>query len=352
MKIVLTGGGTGGHVIPALALVPSLEAAGCQIHYIGSKDGIEMELAQNANLPYYPISTGKLRRYIDKKNISDMFRVVKGIGDAHHYLGKIRPNLVFSKGGFVTVPVVIAAWLRGIPVIIHESDLSFGLANKIAGQFAKVICVSFKETLDSNKKAVLTGTPIRSELLKGNREKGLQLTGFRPEKPTALVMGGSAGSASINKAVVQALPSLTSNFNIIHICGKGNTADIVHKDYIQYEFVTDQLPHLYALANIVISRAGANVLAEFLALRKPSLLIPLPKTASRGDQIQNAKSFADAGYSAVLEEKLLTTETLGAALQDMYNNRGKYISNMMESPQKDSVTTIVDIIISNKKQKQ
>ncbi|MCL1996620.1 MAG: undecaprenyldiphospho-muramoylpentapeptide beta-N-acetylglucosaminyltransferase [Defluviitaleaceae bacterium] len=344
MKIVLTGGGTGGHVIPALALVPSLQAAGYQIHYIGSKNGIEKDLVKQENLPYHSISSGKLRRYIDKKNLSDIFRVIKGIGDAYSVLGKINPDVVFSKGGFVAVPVVIAAWLRGIPIIIHESDYSFGLANKIAALFAKVICVSFAETLNLNKKATLTGTPIRSHILHGSAKEGHQITGFTDEKPTVLVMGGSGGSVSINKIVRNALVELTCHFNVVHICGKGNIADINQKGYIQYEFVTDHLPHLYAMADVIMSRAGANALAEFLALKKPTLLVPLPKTASRGDQIQNAKSFADAGYSVVMEEEELTPQSLMATLQDIYNNGNQYITSMEKSSGIDGVGSIVSII--------
>lgn len=339
-KIVLTGGGTGGHVIPALALVDTLKENDYKIYYIGSKNGIERELAKN--LPYYPISTGKLRRYLDFKNITDMVRVIKGITEAISALGNIKPDIVFSKGGFVSVPVVIGAWLLKIPIIVHESDISFGLANKIGAHFAAHICVAFPEL--NGKNTTLTGTPIRKELFNGSKEIGLAYTSFTRNLPVLLVMGGSSGSVSINKTIKESLPLLLPNFNIIHICGKNNASNLKAEGYIQYEYINKQLANIFALCDVVISRSGANALQEFLALKKPNLLIPLPKNISRGDQIQNAQSYKKMGYSIVLEEHELTPEILLKKIIYLYENKNTYIENMEKNTLKDTIKEIVCII--------
>ncbi|MCL2388372.1 MAG: undecaprenyldiphospho-muramoylpentapeptide beta-N-acetylglucosaminyltransferase, partial [Defluviitaleaceae bacterium] len=280
-KIILTGGGTAGHVIPNLALLPALKAAGFEVHYIGSHNGIERALVEATGIPYYGISSGKLRRYFDMKNFTDLFRVAKGLGDAVKIVRKIKPDLIFSKGGFVIVPVMAAARLCKVKSVIHESDMTPGLANKLAMPFATKICVSFPETLKhlppkARDKGVLTGTPIRPTLKNGDRLKGFQEAGFSPlGKPVLLVTGGSQGASAINNAVRKALPELLKNFRIIHLCGKGNLADISQPDYVQFEYITDTMPDIFAAADIVISRAGANTIFELLALKKPHLLIPL-----------------------------------------------------------------------------
>ncbi|MCL1935006.1 MAG: undecaprenyldiphospho-muramoylpentapeptide beta-N-acetylglucosaminyltransferase [Defluviitaleaceae bacterium] len=339
-KIILTGGGTGGHVIPALALTKLLKKEGYDIHYIGSKDGIEKELV--TNIPYYEISTGKLRRYISKKNISDMIKVVKGIGDSIFIIKKIKPNVVFSKGGFVSVPVVIAAWILKVPVVIHESDSSFGLTNKISKQFAKRICVSFEELM--HKKSVLTGTPIREEILKGNAQRGKEITKLKRDLPTILIIGGSSGSMIINKVVFESLDELLPYFNIIHICGKKNKIDINKIGYVSYDFVKDNLSHIFAISDVIISRAGANAIFEILALKKPNILIPLSKNASRGDQIDNANIFKSRGYSEVLEESGLSKDTFINKIKEVHKNKDFYINNMQKYTQKDSVKLIVEEI--------
>ena len=346
MKIVLTGGGTGGHVIPALALCDTLQKEGYEIHYIGSHDGIEKQLVTNAKLPYYPISSGKLRRYIDKKNITDTARVVKGISDAKKVLKKIKPQVVFSKGGFVSVPVVIAARLAGIPVVIHESDISMGLANKIATKFATKVCVTFKETAPAiGSKAVVTGTPIRKELFAGDITKGRELTGFANNLPVVMVMGGSSGAVAVNNAIREALPRLMPLFNIVHICGKGNVDNsVTYSNYRQYEFVSKELPHLFALCDVIVSRAGSNAIQEFVALKKPSLLIPLPLSASRGDQIHNANSFKKDGYSMVLAQEDVNPDSLVKSLRDLHANKDKFIKKMASVDANSAVKAIVDVI--------
>ena len=305
-KIIMTGGGTAGHVTPNLALVPKLKAEGFDIKYIGSKDGIEKEIISDANIPYYEISSGKLRRYFDMKNFSDPFKVMKGVSQALSILSKEKPDVIFSKGGFVAGPVVIAASIKKIPVVAHESDLTPGLANKLASPFCTKLCVTFRESLSYVKddKGELTGTPIREEILKGSKLKGIGICGFKDNKEILLIIGGSLGSKNINDEVRKHIDEILKEFNIIHICGKGNLDESL-KDkagYKQFEYVKDELPHLLQAADYVISRAGANVIFELLALKKPTLLIPLSKKNSRGDQILNANSFEKEGYSLVLDE--------------------------------------------------
>ncbi|MFR1833293.1 MAG: undecaprenyldiphospho-muramoylpentapeptide beta-N-acetylglucosaminyltransferase [Lachnospiraceae bacterium] len=347
-KIILTGGGTAGHVTPNLALLPSLQELGYEIHYIGSKQGIEKKLIESAGIPYDAISSGKLRRYFDIKNFSDPFRVVKGYWEALRLMKKYKPDVVFSKGGFVSVPVVLAAKHYKIPTIIHESDMTPGLANKLCIPSAKKICCNFPETLPylPADKAVLTGSPIRAEILQGDRLAGLKYTGLSPDKPIVLIIGGSLGSVKVNTAVRSILPRLLQQFQIIHICGKGNLDEslIGTNGYVQYEYVDAPLKHLFAAADLIISRAGANSICEILALRKPNLLIPLSAAASRGDQILNAKSFSKQGFSLVLEEENLTDDTLYQAVVQLYDNRQTYISAMENSSQGNAVNTVISLI--------
>ena len=291
-KIILTGGGTAGHVTPNLALIPSLKELGYEIHYIGSYQGMEKKLIEDAGIDYHGISSGKLRRYFDLKNFSDPFRVLKGYGEALKLMKKYKPDVVFSKGGFVAVPVVLAAKHYKVPAIIHESDMTPGLANKICIPSAKTICCNFPETLNylPKDKAILTGSPIRKELLEGDRLTGLQYAHLSANKPVILVIGGSLGSITVNSAVRKVLPKLLNRYQVIHICGKGNLDEsLINLDgYKQYEYVDTPLKHFFAAADIVVSRAGANSICEILALRKPNVLIPLSAAASRGDQILNA----------------------------------------------------------------
>lgn len=333
--IVLTGGGTAGHVTPNIALLPYLRKEGYQINYIGSHNGIEKELISSLGINYYGISSGKLRRYMDLKNLTDMFRVVKGLSDAFILLNKLKPDIVFSKGGFVSVPVVMAAALLRIPVVVHESDITPGLANKLSVPFASAVCTAFPEACASVKggKGVLTGTPIRQMLFKGKRENGLELCGFNKEKPVLLAMGGSLGSVKVNESLRNAVSTLLTKFQIIHICGKGNIDDNLSdvKGYKQFEYISKELADIFACADLVVSRAGANSIYEFLALKKPMLLIPLSRNASRGDQILNAESFQKQGFCSVLEEEELSTNTLINAINELYDNREDYISAMNET---------------------
>lgn len=349
-KIILTGGGTAGHVTPNLALLPALQKREFEIHYIGSYHGIEKRLIEDAGIPYTGISSGKLRRYFDFKNFSDPMRVLKGYAEARKVIKKYKPDLVFSKGGFVSVPVVLAARHYKIPVIIHESDMTPGLANKICFPAAKKICCNFPETLAylPEDKAVLTGSPIREELLRGDRLAGLQYSHLGSDKPIILVMGGSLGSVTVNQAVRSILPILLEKFHVIHICGKSNLDEslISTAGYVQYEYVDKPLRHLFAAADLVLSRAGANSICEILALRKPNILIPLSSLASRGDQILNANSFAKQHFSTVLEEESLTPDTLYQAITDTFFNRQSFIAAMEHSTLNNAVDTITELIES------
>lgn len=346
--IVLTGGGTAGHVTPNIALLPALKNAGYHIHYIGTQEGIERTLIEAEKIPYHTIPAGKLRRYIDWQNITDIARIKLGFIKALFILARIKPNVIFSKGGFVTPPVIWAAWLLRIPVIIHESDITPGLANKLALPFAKHICYAFAETAKHlpTSKAVHTGIPVRAELHNGDSEKGRAICGFDTEKPTLLIIGGSQGSQAINTAIRTALPTLLKTFQICHLCGRNNidTALNQTEGYAQFEYVSDDLPHIFAAANFIISRAGATTLFELLTLHKPALLIPLSARVSRGDQILNAQSFQKSGYSLVLSEDGLTPESLLQSLTDLQTQKTDLKNKMSEWSDRDAIADIVQII--------
>lgn len=347
-RIVLTGGGTAGHVTPNIALLPSLQEAGYEIAYMGSYDGIEKKLIGDFDIPYTGISTGKFRRYFDPKNLSDPFRVLKGFAEARKYLKQFKPDVVFSKGGFVSVPVVRAAASLGIPCIIHESDMTPGLANKLCIPVAAKVCCNFPETLKllPENKAVLTGSPIRAELAKGNKIAGLDMCGFTANKPVIMVVGGSLGAANVNSAVREALPELLKDFQVVHLCGKGKMDNLLlnTSGYKQFEYIKAELKDLFAMADIVISRAGANAICELLALKKPNILIPLPAASSRGDQILNAKSFESQGFSIVISEDDLTTDLLVDKVHELYFTRQTFVDNMGRSAQLDSISTIMGLI--------
>ena len=352
-RIILTGGGTAGHVTPNIALIPKLRELGYDIQYIGSYNGIEKELIEPFGIPYHGISSGKLRRYFSLQNFTDPFRVIKGFGEARKLIKSLKPDVIFSKGGFVSVPVVLAGKRCKVPVIIHESDMTPGLANKLAIPSAVKVCCNFPETLDAlpEGKAVLTGSPIRQELLTGDKDAARKMCGFTDEKPVILVIGGSLGAVAVNEAVRAALPELLKQFQIIHLCGKGKVDNSLKeiKGYCQFEYIKNELRDLFALADIVISRAGANAICELLALKKPNLLIPLSANASRGDQILNANSFKKHGYSAVLMEEDITPETLLAAVRDLYQKRMTYVNNMALSEQNDAIGKIMELITANSK---
>ena len=342
-KIVLTGGGTAGHVTPNIALIPELQKNGWDISYVGTENGIEHELIEREGIPYYSVRSGKLRRYLSKENIKDAFRVIGGISDAKKVLKEIKPDVIFSKGGFVAVPVIIAAGKLKIPVVAHESDLTPGLANKIAMPYAKTVCTTFPETVKYVKggKGVYTGSPIRKELFDSSKEKGLELCGFDNKKPVILSMGGSLGSVKINNALRAALPSLLKDLQIVHLCGKGNVDETLlnTNGYKQFEYLNEELKDVFAAAEIIISRAGSNSISEFLALKKPCLLIPLSTNASRGDQILNAESFEKQGFAKVLSEENI--EKIEIEIRELYKEREKYIEAMEKCEAANGIDAII-----------
>ncbi len=349
-RIILTGGGTAGHVTPNIALLPRLKELQYDIHYIGSYNGIEKELIEQFGIPYHGIATGKLRRYFSLQNFTDPFRVLKGMNEAKKLVKILKPDVIFSKGGFVSVPVVLSGKRCHVPVIIHESDMTPGLANKLSMSAATKVCCNFPETLEllPEGKAILTGSPIRQELLSGDKFKALDFLGFTSDKPVILVVGGSLGAVAVNKAVRSILPELLKSYQVIHLCGRGKLDQSLKslKGYAQFEYVKEELKDFFALTDIVISRAGANAICELLALHKPNLLIPLSANASRGDQILNARSFERQGFSIVLEEESMTDTALFDAVESLYEHREQYINAMKNSSQQNSIDTIIDLIES------
>lgn len=346
VKIVFTGGGSAGHVTPNMALIESAQLAGWQCEYIGSYDGIEKQLISGMSIPYHGISSGKLRRQFTLKNALTPVRVIQGILQAWQLLAKIKPDIVFSKGGYVAFPVVFAAWLRRIPVIIHESDLSPGLANRMSFPFAKFICVTFpegKNYFTRKDKVIITGSPIRLALFQGSAQRGLAWCGFSSQKPVILIMGGGLGAHAINHSIRTALPQLLQEYQLIHICGPGKcdpTLETV-SGYKQVEYIHEPLPDVFACADLVISRAGANSLCEILMLKKPHILIPLSKKASRGDQIENAQYFQTRGLSVVLSEENLTAASLLAAIASVMVKQEQFKEKLAQANLPNATNEII-----------
>lgn len=342
--VVITGGGTAGHVIPSLPVAETLVDAGSAVHFVGGTSGLEERLVASLGIPFHGIQTGKLRRYFSFENVVDALRIPVGIGQAWRLLGRIRPAVVFSKGGFVSFPVVVGAWLRGIPVVAHESDLTPGLANRLAQRFVTTLCVNFEDTRAKHAKVVVTGTPLRRQLLLGNASRGRERLGIAAERRVLLVVGGSLGAAKLNEAVRAALERLLPDYDVIHVCGQGKLDASLGTlaGYTQREYVSDDWGDMIAAADLVISRAGANALHEWLALGKPHLLVPLPRTASRGDQIENAAYAQSRGWSMVLSEDALNSETLVAGVAKLAALSGEFRQRMQAFRSHDSTSLIVE----------
>lgn len=349
-RIVLTGGGSAGHVTPNLALAPLLMDAGWEIHYIGTHTGIERGLVEAyPGIAYHAIHAGKLRRYFDMKNVTDIFRTAAGVGEAMGIIRKIKPAVLFSKGGFVSVPVLAAAWMLRVPTVSHESDMTPGLATRLSMRFAGTVCVTFPETLaHTGQKGKLTGTPLRQSLYQGDAARGRAACGFSRPLPVLLAMGGSLGAAAINDALREALDALLPRFNIIHLCGKGNSDSALagREGYCQLDYATDTMADLLAAADLVVTRAGANSLVELQALNKPMLLIPLPLSASRGDQLQNAASYQKRGLAHVLEQEKLTPGTLRTAIFDLYDSRARLKAAMAAAQSADGTQAVLDTLLA------
>lgn len=348
-KILLTGGGSAGHVVPNLAIIKELQNKNWQIFYVGSKNSIEEKLITRKNIPFFTIPTGKLRRYFSWQNFIDPFKILCGIIKAFFIIKKIGPNVVFSKGGFVAFPVVIAAWINRIPVVAHESDLTPGLANKLSFPFVNNFCVNFEETkkyFKNKNKITVTGNPIRNELLSGNPNNGRKICGFANDKPIILIYGGSSGSQKINAIIKDSLPKLLPDFYIAHICGHKLERNSETKRYKQFAFLHEELADVMAAADIVISRAGANSIYELLTLNKPHILIPLSENASRGDQIVNAKYFTEHNLSEVVFEQSLTPETLYKKILFVDQNKESIKQNLATLKKQNSSKLIYDILCS------
>ncbi|MCD6047402.1 MAG: undecaprenyldiphospho-muramoylpentapeptide beta-N-acetylglucosaminyltransferase [Gammaproteobacteria bacterium] len=347
--IFFTGGGSAGHVTPNIALIKQAQKMGDQVSYVGSEQGIERQLIEPLNIPYYAVDSGKLARQLTLKNLLSPFKILHGIWQSYFLCRKLKPDVVFSKGGFVAVPIVIGAWLNHIPVIVHESDMTPGLANKLCYPFAEKVGVSFlnsQQFFKNKDKVVWTGTPIRQEMLEGNAAHGKTFLNFSDEKPILLIYGGGLGSVVINQAVRGVLPELLKQFNIVHCCGKGKIdaafSDVV--GYRQFEYLNQELPDVMAAADVVISRAGANSVFELLALHKPHLLIPLSKKASRGDQIDNAKYCQRLGLSDVLLEEELTPASLLEHVQTLWNSRQVRKEKLMQYALPNAVEKLMSLI--------
>lgn len=334
-KILFTGGGTAGHVTPNLALIERLKEEGVELAYIGEKNGVEQALVKGVDIPFYPILAGKFRRYFSLKNLTDPFKIMVGLCQALRALYQFSPDLVFSKGGFVSFPVVLAAWMLRIPVIVHESDMTPGLANRLCFPLATHICVNFppaRQHIRQKEKVVVTGSPVRRALFEGHAQKGLRLSHLNDEKPCVLAIGGSLGAQKINEVLRAALPQLLQTFQVIHLCGKGKLDKTLasQSGYFQMEYAHEELNDLFAAASLVVSRSGANSLYEILALQKPHVLIPLSLNVSRGDQIQNARYFKEQGVSLVMDEDKLTVDRLLEAIHTCWDNRKETIAAMKQ----------------------
>lgn len=345
-RIVLTGGGTAGHVSPNQALIPLLLSEGWDIHYIGTKAGIERSLIEPMQgVTYHAVSSGKLRRYFDLKNFTDPFRVIAGAFQSFAIIRKLKPSVVFSKGGFVSVPVVVGAALCRVPVVMHESDITPGLANKLCKPFAKVVCTTFPECAKLlGDKGLETGTPLREAIFSGSRERGLALAGFDGSKPVLMMIGGSLGAQSVNAVLREALPAITEKFDVLHVCGKGNLAPELEgtSGYRQFEYLSDELPDAFACADVLLSRAGSNSLSELLALRKPALLIPYH--SGRGDQLLNANSLKARGLAHVMVQSDLTAESLPPALDALWEDRALLAQRMDALPSADGRQAVMEQI--------
>ena len=343
LRVVVTGGGSAGHVVPALPVIEALRGLGCSVDFIGSTSALERDLVEPLGVPYHGIRTGKLRRYLSIENLIDCFRIPVGIWQAWRTLGRLRPDVVFSKGGYVSFPVVVGAWLRGIAVVAHESDLTPGLANRLSVPFVQSVCVNFEATTFGKARVALTGTPLRRALIAGDPARGREALGLCDARPILLVVGGSLGAERLNAVVRAALPDLLERYAVVHVCGAGKLdAELADEPrYMQLEYVADGWGDIIAAADLVVSRAGANALYEWLVLRKPHVLVPLPKTASRGDQIDNAAYAEERGYSLVVAEHELDSETLVAAVAKLAALAPAIRERLADFPTRDSTALIV-----------
>ncbi len=357
-KIIFTGGGSAGHVTLNLALIPYFLENGWSVRYIGSKTGMEKDLIKKfEDVIYYPIETGKLRRYFSWQNFLDMLKIPVGIIQAIRIIHKEKPDIIFSKGGFVSFPVVFAGYICRVKSVMHESDLTPGLANKMSLPFVTKFFTTFEDTIKYVKdktKVDYIGAVLSDRFKGGDKNKGYTLCGFESGKPTIMFVGGSLGAKTLNDAVRKNLAALLEKYQVIHICGRGQTDErITHKGYKQFDFVDKEFKDLTEAADIVVSRAGSNAIFELLSLYKPMLLVPLPTGSSRGEQSLNAKSFALKGYGEIIKDEDLSDSKLFLSLIDkVYNNRKTYQTTMKSASFKttnnaDLAKKIIELAIKN-----
>lgn len=346
--LIFTGGGTAGHCTPCLALLPYVKTDFDKIYYIGSENGIEREIVEKTEIPYYGVPCAKFVRSFTPKNLGIPFKLFSGIKKSGEILDELSPDVIFSKGGYVSLPVVIAAKKRGIPVIAHESDYTAGLANKIAAGYCKKVLTAFPETAKTIKHGEYVGAPVRRELFTANKAAALKSFGFTESKPVLLVTGGSQGAKVLNETLRQCLTELLPRFNVIHLCGKNNLSGTTRRSgYFEAEFLT-RMQDAFACADICVSRAGSNSVFELLSLNIPCVLIPLPKGNSRGDQVLNAEYFQRLGLCAVLPQKVLTKDSLLFAIDSVYADRKNVARRFTACPVKDASRKIAAIIADYK----
>ena len=341
-SIVLTGGGTAGHVMPHLAILPQLHQGFDNICYIGRHSGIERELMEGLT-DYFAIDTVKFIRSFSPKNLTIPFKLIKSVNQAKAILQKIKPNVVFSKGGFVSLPVVLASHQLNIPVISHESDLSLGLTNKLTANKCKMVLTTFPQTAQKLKNGKFVGITVREQLFFSNRLLALKSFNLTGEKPVLLVMGGSGGSMLLNNLVEKHFDFLTKHFQLIHICGKGNLSTYSPtSSYYKTEFCHD-MASAYKACDFILSRGGSNALGEIIALKKPSLIIPLER-ASRGDQVENATYFENLNLLRTLREKNI--ENFEKEIENLIKNKNLLLENLKKCPLPFANTKIAEILLS------
>lgn len=347
-RLVFTGGGTLGHVMPNLPLIEHYQQQGYTIHYIGSKKGEERAFVEARQINYHSIKTGKLRRYFDWQNFLDIFNVSLGIVQSFFVLLKLRPKVLFSKGGYVALPAVVGAWLLRIPIVIHESDRTPGLTTKLSKRFAKKICVSFQHAAQyfEAKKVTWTGLPVRTALFNASRESGLAVTGFSGNRPILLVFGGSLGAGFLNELIREYITTpWLSQFDVVNICGEGKVdPELNYANYKQFERLGAEFLDVMQAADIVLTRGGATSLFELLAMKKPHVIIPLSKAVSRGDQVHNARYFADLGVSTFIEEEEASWERVQALLQQCYQNRAALLASMEQLEFAQATQKVIEVI--------
>jgi UDP-N-acetylglucosamine--N-acetylmuramyl-(pentapeptide) pyrophosphoryl-undecaprenol N-acetylglucosamine transferase len=364
--VVFTGGGTGGHVFPGLAVVEELlRRWDGKAVWIGSSNGIENHILKNAGFPFYGIAAGKLRRYFSFRNCTDVFRVILGWFQALHILKRLSPVLVFSKGGYVSVPVVYAARCLGIPVITHESDYDPGLATRMNSLVAGRILVAYQDTVgyfpDSRKTRVtVTGNPVRRAVLEGDGLRGKALIGVSPETSVVLFLGGSLGAEQINDLVDEIIKDLSQRVFVVHQTGDASEAagHGNNNNYLRKSFFGQEYPDILAAADLVVCRAGAGTLWEAAVLGRPAVLIPLGRDGSRGDQLRNAELFHKIGGMTVLSPEQQNPADLLRVIysllddQDRRDSISAALCDMVGGNAAETITGIIEDVIETRKDRK